>query len=430
MVLIKRWFMIALGWQASFETLKLALLMQEGFRLRYPQKLKAMKTIKMLPLLGVALFAYSTSFCQFHEYHEGYDEVLDRPLRAYELDFFQGDTLQPTAISGDQSYSVELKLSHPTAADIALVWEIPNLVSLSIRNADFSAFPPGVSSLPHLRELSVTNNQPGKRLPNLSGFNQLATLQLISVEDTSLAEGISEMAKLTQLALHLPEVKELPAAMAGLKKLNWLVVRQPLDVFPDFAEAWEQLEKLEMSFGKGFSRVPSVFSKLSQLKYVKLSFLNPRRATIETSEEGLKKLQTLILSGIDSFPDLKEPLPRVQRLNVFQDGAFVSLQGVSKLPALTNLTVRARTVGPDFAEGIEKLTHLRVFKACCGFDRIPPQLQHVQSLQAILLSGDKVDHLPDWLFEMPQLETVHLTKNATLSKLNATNYPFKLILEE
>ncbi|MEZ4230782.1 MAG: hypothetical protein R3B89_16515 [Polyangiaceae bacterium] len=238
----------------------------------------------------------------------------------------------------------------------ARLGELTELRQLVI-DAPLEALPPELARATRLETLKLTNTRL-EALPEWLGeFEELQVLEVQSGPLRELPEALCSSPRLRSLTLNQLALERLPDALGRCSALQELhLQRLPVSTLPSLADV--PLTRVVLS-SLELSAVPPLPTSLSQLELSELPLDEP---ALDRVLSPLERLQTLVLRG------LKPELVRLPRL-----------------PALETLRLYA-----------------------CGLRDLPREVAQLSALRTLCLDQNPLTSLPDWVFELPNLERLYL----------------------
>ena len=242
--------------------------------------------------------------------------------------------------------------------------KLKELKTLRLLNCALVHFPPVISQLIRLKELSLAGNQNIVLLPkSLKSLQELTTLNVSNCGLITFPKVVSKLKKLKYLLLRNNKIKSLPRRVSNLK----------------------ELEVLDVS-ANGIS-YSEVISELPKLRYVFLGANN-------------------IMSVFDSLEKLEE----LEVISAYNCGWKGTLAAVSKLTRLKCLDIRGNyivSIPSSFAD-LKKLEILDASE--CDLQSCPEVISQLIHLKRLILHGNNMNSVPESLVNLRNLHILDLSE--------------------
>ncbi len=190
----------------------------------------------------------------------------------------------------------------------------------------FTALPPSLTSLRHLRILDLTDATHLAALPDLTPLTELEALFLVRTRRLeNVAEALTRVPPLRRLMLDSIPFTQLPPKPGPLSELRYLhLTGSNLTQLPSWIGDLQHLEKLYLEDNMSLESLPDALGNLTSLKelYIGLSLDIPLPETLGNLR-NLEKL-SLVSCRLDSFPEWIFRLENLQ-------SAYIALSSVTAI---------------------------------------------------------------------------------------------------
>ncbi len=296
---------------------------------------------------------------------------------------------------------------------------IPNLLTLSIPDAQLGAIPASIGAMTSLTGLNLYHNNLSSLPAELGKLTALKNLNLGYNQLAAIPASVLRLSSLETLALYENRLTSIPANLGQLPNLLHLyLLGNQIDKLPDEVTRCRKLETLALD-NNPLTALPERIGQLNSLQT--LSLTGTRLRTLPASMGRLGNLRTLRLSGgrLLAFPSLAG-CRQLQRLWL-GDSALTTLPGsIGLLPRLTNLNLNLPQLRllPDGLTSLTNLTNLTIQAAQLLV--LPAGLGRLTNLRELTISSHKLLGLPNSLGRLTQLTSLHLNGGTDPS----ANQPF------
>ncbi|WP_378172809.1 leucine-rich repeat domain-containing protein [Aquimarina sp. SS2-1] len=166
--------------------------------------------------------------------------------------------------------------------------KLQDLRVLNLKENLIVNIPIQIFDLQNLKELSLSGQNIGDTMDDVSGLYSLSNLEKLGLEhfDIYHIEGIESLTKLKELTLKDLAIRSLPGSIVNLKELKTFTLKDNKDLtaLPVGFEAFENLESLTISGSPGIQFIESRIFDAVSLQKLDLSNNN---IGIATNEEGI-----------------------------------------------------------------------------------------------------------------------------------------------
>lgn len=312
------------------------------------------------------------------------------------------------------------------------LYQLNKLTHLHIWKNRLDNFPDRIGELTELQELVVSYNKIEGNLSDLTELKKLKVLD-ISFNQFNALDGISGLSGLEALyadsVFKNGSIHEIPASISELVNLQAIdFSHNQLSSLPSEMDSLDRIEKLLLA-GNKFSEPPVVTSKLSSLEVVDfsqnnfnvLAVLNELTAKkyviVNYGDQNLEYLanDSVLLIKSDNFQLPDETINSDKQI-------ILDLTGITDLELSGLTTVFDGNISFSISEtpGFENNSHVTVYLN--------------KDLTSLSLAGNKMDKLPEVIFNLNKLQELDLSGNefseVDLNSVKA-NYPnLDLITDE
>ncbi|XP_006303206.2 receptor like protein 30 isoform X1 [Capsella rubella] len=343
----------------------------------------------------------------------------------------------------------------------------------SLRSLDLSycnlcgKFPSSVLLIPSLQSIRLINN-PNLR-GNLPSFRENNSLLHLTIKLTAFSgpipDSISSLKHLISLTLSFSHFTgKIPFSLGNLSHLSILNLGWNFNLVGEIPSSIGNLKQLTIFYVSGNTlsgNLPASILNFTQLREL---WLSPNQFTgslppiisqfskLESFAADASSFNGAILSSLVKIPSLTKIF---LRYNQFND--FAGISNISLLPNLQTISIGSRnynkvydsevnlnvflplkkldwlsiygiplstaniTLDSDFPSSLEYLV-----LSGCNITKFPEFVRYERNLQKLDLSNNKIKgQVPDWLWRLPKLEHVSLSKNS----LSGFNGSLKVYLE-
>jgi internalin A len=245
--------------------------------------------------------------------------------------------------------------------------------SLDLSSLNLTSLPDTMRELVQLQELNLVNNQLTELPEWLIEFDKLHSLNFYNNELTILPEYIKIIKQLRYLYLGNNQIYPLPEWLGELEQLRTLDLGScKLTVVPDWLAQLDQLQKLYLD-GNQISSLPEWFSKLVNLQYLYL-YAN-QFATLPIELTQLTNLRYLYLEAnqLRSLPQEIAQLVNLHTLKLSSNKLSTLPEELAQLENLIDLKLDENPLTPELAAAYEQ-----------GLDAIKEYLSEKDEEQVVL----------------------------------------------
>jgi internalin A len=268
---------------------------------------------------------------------------------------------------------------------------------LDLSGKELSTLPEYVTTLTHLKVLSLSNNQLSTLPSSISALTKLNVLYLAVNQLSTLPASISTLTNLKELDLAYNKVSTLPSSISTLTNLKELNLRyNQLSTLPSSISALANLNWLDLENNQ-LSTLPSSISTLTNL--TELVLYDNQLTTLPSSISTLTNLKMLYLDNnqLSTLPSSTSTLVNLDVLDLSRNQLSTLPLSISALTNLNKLDISNNQLS-TLPSSISKLTNLRAFKINGNSITSPPPALVAQGIEAIRfyyqsLSNDRLKKL-------------------------------------
>jgi Leucine-rich repeat (LRR) protein len=283
-----------------------------------------------------------------------------------------------------------LDLSHNKLDNIPdSIGQLKALISLYLTGNKIESVSPEIGALTGLQNLSLAENNLSALPDSISHLELLINLSLEENALVSLPESVGKWTDLVSLSLNSNQLEALPDDFGSLVSLVTLNVKDNLlRALPDSFGQLRNLERLTLS-NNDLKVLPDNFYELGNLLFLDAS--QNKLSQLPEQFSQLKSLQTLNLTS-----NLIHSLP----------SDFGSLSNLRYLYASSN------AFGGTLAESVGHLQSIQEIDFSNNkIDTLPPTFGNLDTLQTLNLSSNNLEALPYSFGELDNLQIVDLSTN-------------------
>ncbi|WKA11773.1 hypothetical protein VitviT2T_029242 [Vitis vinifera] len=199
-----------------------------------------------------------------------------------------------------------------------------------------------ICNLSYLETLILVGCSNLKGLPEIKDdMENLKRLDLSFTGIEELPSSIGRLKALQHLDLsYCKSLRSLSESICNLSSLETLILAEcsNLKGFPEIKDDMENLKRLDLSF-TGIEELPSSIGRLKALQHLDLSYCESLRSLSERIC-NLSSLKTLILAGcsnLKGFPEIKDDMENLKRLDLSFTGIEELPSSIGRLKALQHL---------------------------------------------------------------------------------------------
>jgi leucine-rich repeat protein SHOC2 len=270
-------------------------------------------------------------------------------------------------------------------AEVTLLGAMPALVGLTLKKS-LKTVPPALAKLTRLRALDLSFNRLSE-LPDLSALEHLEQLSLGGNPLQAFPEWVFALEELRHLSFGAqrksPAPPAVPSGIGRLSKLEraWL---DGVASLPDDVGALAALKELRLA---GVEDLPASIGRLKNLEVLQVARLGTK-ATLRSLPEELGQLSSL------------------KELTVW--GTFKKFPALAGLRALEELRICGSL---KVLPSVEKLTSLKTLGVMeLGVSALP-ELAGLTSLTALYANGNALTELPESIGTLTSLEVLEVARN-------------------
>ena len=292
------------------------------------------------------------------------------------------------------------------------IGELKNLKTLNLSCNEFITLPKEICGLIHLRWLNLADNQLIAVPDLIAGLTDLQYLDLSKNNLNDLPEGIGKLKNLLNLILSKNNFIDLPEGISKLTELRRLNLSgNHLTDLPEGVVKLTKLQELDLS-GNHLNDLPEGISKLTELRRLNLSGNH-----LNDLPEGVSKLtglRRLNLSGnhLTDLPEWTGDLSQLKEFKFSEDQLNFLLEAVKKL---NKQLMRIKFFGgllmsQQFVQQARNFLERELNLSGERFNLCFEKLGDLSKLEKINLSDNRLTALPEWLSQLPYLETIVVAK--------------------
>ena len=285
---------------------------------------------------------------------------------------------------------------------------LPNLRELTLSDAQLSSLPPGIGAMHLLKALNLYHNNLQRLPAELGDLKALKTLNLGNNQLITLPASLLRLPLLESLALYDNQLADLPAGIGQLPRLQHLFLsNNQLSTLPDELTNCRKLLSLVVDHNP-LTALPEAIGRLDSLRTLTLT--DTRLRTLPSSIGQLTNLRTLTISGgrLSALPHELGECRQLDRL-VLNDSSLTtlpaSLFSLKKL-AVLNLTLPQLRVLPDGLTSLPNLTDLTLEMPQLLV--LPNELGCLSNLRELTVRSRKLLGLPNSLGRLTRLTALHI----------------------
>jgi Leucine-rich repeat (LRR) protein len=318
--------------------------------------------------------------------------------------------------------------------------KFPSLRSLNLANNEIrNLSSQSLSLISNLFTLDLTNNGLTSLPDDMGKVGNLKQLGLKNNDLTSLSESIGDLKNVTHLDLSNNKLKTLPDSIGQMTKLEELdLSNNELETLPDSIGDLTNLKVLKLTQNQ-LKTLPTSIAKLTNLKLIFVDRNPLESIPNEVNDKNLPSLEFVhideeprkLLTGLSqdktdralydrllSYIRNEEDLNRIKELNLRYydgDGDSIKLKTVpsliQKMTELEELILSGNeiTALPEFLKGLKKLRKIDL--SYNGLTELPEWIGELSNLEELILTGNQFKSLPASLANLTKLKRIHAEHN-------------------
>ena len=324
--------------------------------------------------------------------------------------------------------------------------------AVDLHGQNLKALPPKVFTHPNIKILLLQDNLIDSLPENIGYLKNLQTLNLSNNPIKSLPIGFEKLRKLRHLSLAHTPIEKLPSALLNCQKLQILdlydtALRALPDDFEHLGELtflnWGQSQHLVIGSGEDTQETYNEYNLVAPdivddtgipietptgtpekesepAQPIKRSCFNIKDRQLPENLRGLKKLETILLSGngLGRVPPVLLQLPSLKYLDLSYNLIPQVPRKVAQLKLLEYLNLNFNNIRelPDSLAYLPKLRSLNL--GSNPLMKFPVNFGNFAKLETLNLHGCQLHQLPQSVSQLRSLKKIDLSHNKITQFLN------------